>query len=560
MSNKNKDWSEDMLFVLVSWVVIGISAFLWGSAALVLFNRIQKSEEDSVFLRILIGLCALTVYAEIFSLFYKVGMIALTVVLLVDAILMILVLKPVKAQIQELKRKLLSWETLGAAVALIIVLPLSASYINNPDTLLYHAQSIRWIEEFGTVKGIGNLHSRLALDSSFFCLQALFSFRDLAGQSMHSVNGFVAWLMLTYAVCSMKFWRHRRFFASDFLRAAMLFYLNSVSYEFSSPGTDFFAQILTMYLFAEVVTVMEKGKKNPAPYAVLSILSVFAFTLKLSCAPAVLLTAVPAVMLLSQRNWKSIGAYLLAGTVVLAPFCARTFLISGYLFYPMEQIDFFQADWKMPAEVCQYERMRTKAWSEQILGIEELDAPLATWFPYWKAAQNQSTVRLLYADIVCCVATAAWGAIRLKKEKNGVPITVGFVLSVCVAYWFFFAPHIRFGRHFLLMPVFFASGCFLSQFRSKDIAAISLAGMTFLLSAPMLSLLSSARAEERHFIRCIDYELCDTEQMQIGDVTIHIPIENCEAGYDAFPAALDRETAERTEMRGCTIQDGFRPK
>lgn len=58
------------------------------------------------------------------------------------------------------------------------------------DSDLYHAQSIRWIEEYGVVPGLGNLHERFAYNSSFFALSALFSMKFLCGTSMHTMSGF----------------------------------------------------------------------------------------------------------------------------------------------------------------------------------------------------------------------------------------------------------------------------------------------------------------------------------------------------------------------------------
>ena len=60
------------------------------------------------------------------------------------------------------------------------------------DTALYHNQAIQWIEESGVVKGLGNLHNRLAYNSSFFALQALFNWASVCGQSLHGMNSFIA--------------------------------------------------------------------------------------------------------------------------------------------------------------------------------------------------------------------------------------------------------------------------------------------------------------------------------------------------------------------------------
>ena len=63
------------------------------------------------------------------------------------------------------------------------------------DSDLYHAQSIRWIEEYGIVKGLGNIHVRFAYNSSFFALSALYSMKFLCGRSLHTVNGLIALLL-----------------------------------------------------------------------------------------------------------------------------------------------------------------------------------------------------------------------------------------------------------------------------------------------------------------------------------------------------------------------------
>ena len=60
------------------------------------------------------------------------------------------------------------------------------------DTSLYHAQSIRWIEEYGVVPGLASLQLRYGYNSSAFAMTALYSFRDFVGQSLHTTAGFFA--------------------------------------------------------------------------------------------------------------------------------------------------------------------------------------------------------------------------------------------------------------------------------------------------------------------------------------------------------------------------------
>lgn len=67
------------------------------------------------------------------------------------------------------------------------------------DTTLYHIQAVHWIEEYGVMPGLGNLHNRFAYNSAFMPLQALFSLRWLIGNSLHTLNGFICCVFLVYA-------------------------------------------------------------------------------------------------------------------------------------------------------------------------------------------------------------------------------------------------------------------------------------------------------------------------------------------------------------------------
>ena len=62
------------------------------------------------------------------------------------------------------------------------------------DTGLYHAQAIRWIEEYGVVPGLANLHSRFGYNSASFALSAFFSETWLIGRLI------TAWLDFCAAV------------------------------------------------------------------------------------------------------------------------------------------------------------------------------------------------------------------------------------------------------------------------------------------------------------------------------------------------------------------------
>ncbi|QIL77220.1 hypothetical protein G7064_16215 [Hymenobacter sp. HDW8] len=59
----------------------------------------------------------------------------------------------------------------------------------NFDSGLYHFQTLKWLNEYPTVPGLGNLHGRLAFNSSWFPLLSLFRYGSPVG-AMYGLGAF----------------------------------------------------------------------------------------------------------------------------------------------------------------------------------------------------------------------------------------------------------------------------------------------------------------------------------------------------------------------------------
>ena len=146
------------------------------------------------------------------------------------------------------------------------------------DTGLYHAQAIRWIEEYGVVPGLANLHSRFGYNSASFALSAFFSETWLIGRPMHCVAGFFALLCACKCVAGlMAFWKRKKVRISDFLSIGGIFYLIAVFREMVSPASDYFAMLVLFWVIMTWVELWEQerdcpiGEKQTVPYALLSL-------------------------------------------------------------------------------------------------------------------------------------------------------------------------------------------------------------------------------------------------------------------------------------------------
>lgn len=563
-----------MLYTLFSWTIIGTSAFLWGFCILFVLDKMNHYHDKTLDLIIIVGLCGLTVYAEIFSLFYKLGGAALAGVIFLDGIWLFLAFQELKKWIKSKKTSILSARLLLTAAVGMIVLIAASGTVDLYDTYLYHAQSIRWLEEYGIVPGVGNLHSRLAYNSSFLCLQALFSFRFLLGQSLHSINGFVMWILLSYALCSMKFLRNRKIYASDFARLALIWYCADIIHTASSPGTDYFALGLIGYIVCKWVTLLEEDEKQIAPYAYLCILGVFTVSLKVSAVMIVLLVIMPAYRLFKEKKWKEIVIYLSLGILTIVPFLIRNVILSGYLLFPYPVLDIFSFDWKIPKENATYEQALIKAWARGARTDYSVwaDAPLTEWFPLWRdsylLADSSLTIEFIVNIMAIPLALIA-GTVKGLRKKNWHFFHVLGCLIMGILFWFFNAPTRRFGEIYLLLLPLYLAGILLENCKARIIAAI--VAMIFFVGIGSYSIQhlvtgSLANASRQYLVACADYDYYDCSLIgtNIGKLNVYCPDPGSNsdlAGYYFFPATPNYpNNLDEIELRGESFAEGFRPK
>lgn len=277
------------------------------------------------------------------------------------------------------------------------------------DTALYHAQSIRWIEEYGVVKGLGNLHCRLAYNSSSFALSALYSMAFLGGRSFHCAAGFLAFVLAAGCLRLADSIRERKLRTSDFARVMCVYYLVNIFDEMISPASDYFMVLIAFYLVITWLSLAERGEKEIFPYALLCVLAVFLLTVKLSAALILLLTIYPACRLVKEKQWGQTGIYLGLGFVTALPFLIRNVLLSGWLVYPFTRIDLFDVIWKIPKGVADYDAREIQVWGRGYSDVARYDIQPHEWQPDWFHGLAGSDKVFVIAALLAIMALFVWG-------------------------------------------------------------------------------------------------------------------------------------------------------
>lgn len=554
-----------MLTVLFNWLYIFFTTASLGYAfSKVLEKRLHYKIKRLNHL-VAIGLVIATVYAQIFSIFYKVGVLANLILVFVCVGSIVLYRKQLKSEIRCYGGQLLSLK--GIMVMLLILLwsYFTSRGIIHYDTDLYHAQSIRWIEEYGVVYGLGNLHVRFAYNSSVFALSALYSMKFLLGQSLHTISGFFALLLSVSALDIMESWKEKRFRLSDFARIAAIYYLTMICDEVVSPASDYVIMCTIFYLVIGWLSALEAPKEERecvVPYALLCVGGVFAVSLKLTAGLILILVIKPAYMLLREKRWKEIALYIGMGIVVIAPWLVRTVLISGYLLYPFPVLDLFDVDWKISASVAALDSAEIKTWGRAIYDASKVGMPIQEWFPNWFQTTLSGTEKLLIlADIgalLVLLVIAFWQIFRKKWQELDFLLVMAAV-AASYLFWQISAPLMRYGySHVLLLIVLTAGWVFdrittrRKQIRQGLYTVVILVGIVKLV--PLASYALSV-GNQPFYLTQKDYGQYESASYEISGESFYYPLEGDRIGYEAFPSA---PTKVDIEFRGGSIEEGFR--
>lgn len=551
-----------MLSVGLNWIYIILTTFCTGYGIAYLsekklYYRIRGM--DSI---LMAGLAAVTVYAEIFSLFYKVGAAANGILLTVCAAVLFFLRGQIIRRLGDWWRQMPVLKKILLPILFLLWAYFSSRGYMAYDSDLYHAQSIRWIEEYGVVPGLGNLHERFAYNSAAFAVNALYSMKWLLGRSLHTASGFFA-LLLCAAVLELgRTWKEKKLRLADYAMIGAVYYLVTIWDEVTAPSSDYLIMCTLFFIVIKWLLCLERdsgaAEKNAAPYALLCVAGVYALTLKLTAGLILLLVIKPAVSLIREKRWREILLYLGMGLMVCLPWMARTVIISGWLLYPFPALDLFSVDWKMPAGPIAVDAAQIKTWGRALYNVSLVDLPMRQWFPGWFASTLSGMEKLLILGDLACIPLAAgyavFSLVKKRKENLDILLVLATVISSYV-FWQYSAPILRYGYAYVLLVELLTAGVILQKLPIQRLLYVLVClygGYKLVMMGDYIrgNYLVDA------YIWQQDYGSYELVSYELGGITFYRPAMGDRAGYDCFPAA---PTRPEIELRGEGLEDGFRP-
>ena len=464
--------------------------------------------------------------------------------------------------------KVAAW--LLVIVCVVTVLENATHKPANPDTGIYHAQAIRWIETYPAVPGLGNLHTRLAFNSSWLVINALFSFVYLDVLSFHLLGSVFFVVFLGYCFEGLFRLISGSAGVSDILRI----FLIPISFwvfasEISSPGTDLPSALLIWIILLEFLRFLENGDEMyPLQAELLLGLSVFVLTIKLSSAPILLVGIYMLWWKFKQRDLKSLLVVFGIGALVLLPWLARNVVLSGYLVYPRPELDFFNVDWKIPFKIAAAEKDVIMAWARipRQEAREVLQMPLMEWAGVWFAKLSRNRKAMLglisAAPVVYLLMVAVfWKCVKPVVKKLASYAYAFLVAYAGVAFWFLTAPNFRFGYAFIISAILMLTLPVVvilhrvTGFRKKTVIWLVVLGVLAYQSLVLARSFEPETLRERLLLPK-GYVQLTTAPCEIRNLTLWCAEAYNECWYDPFPCAPNANPS--VEARGSTLRDGFR--
>lgn len=572
-----------MIVVLINWVYIMLTTYLVGNGCMRLLEYFFRKEKGSwkrpIFYDLFAGIMCTTCYAQVYSLFGGVGIYA-NVGLLVFCLIYFVVYKKkvadefagwLKTQNTEtaplVKKALICVMVFGTAAYALA----SSGAPKLIDTDWYHAQTIRWIEEYGCVKGVSNLFYSLAFNSAQHYFDALYSMKSVFGVSLHATGGYFGLLLFFHGIIRLAGFKSHKRHIADGLALAELVYTIIVTAFYADPYTDTLPNCLVFFILTEWLVLLETKEKEDFPYAFLCIFGVFATVVKTSVVMVVLLVISPAVLLIKNKSWGKIAGYILTGILTAVPFFITNVRVSGYLVYLASALDFFDVPWKIDIEIVKYSvaSMIHDARAVNATMDEALNSGLA-WVPIWFRNESASH-RILYLAVAFLLIFDIVGTIWNVVKKRTIELDMllpRVIVMIGLVYWFFTIPQVKYCWVFLLFPLVVVPMIYLEKFKEQGRIGKAAAVAASLTGAAMLLMYTGfyglrtlgyvKEALPDRLLMQADYQRHEMKPVMKDGHTFYVREEGgaIVCGYYVFPYLNEEEILDSLVV-GEELSDGF---
>ncbi len=559
-----------MLIVLLYQIFIFLFCIMAGYFFYALFQGFEASRNKSLALHFISGLLVTTLISQWLVLWLPVQLTTTLVYVVLLTALFTFFKKDSSLFFSRIKNsftgiRVSEWMLYGSFTVLVLLY--TAGPTSMDDTESYHIQMIKWINEYGTVKGIAVLHERFGFNSSWFLAVAGFvpSNNPLAVYSI--LNGSLSLLLGYYLISELiRGWKEHQqayCFSVAIILALCLACWPVIRGNAGNSNYDMITAVMLLILLLESLRQASQLVNNLSVEWMLW--PVFLFTVRIINYPLLILSLAMLIWLLGAGKKRLMGTLVFAGFLLVIPFIARNVFLSGYPFYPLLTIDPFQVDWKPDPAIVQERIDFTKYFNRVNVMYMDIEETRQLPFPHWIMYWFRYLFRYDLPWVILGLSGILFGTLRghyiRSKWGNGVFIVVLAFLIQALS-WFIISPDPRFiygtliGGSFLLLYSIFSSIKIAVRI-PLNVSAFIVGGLLLFYSAGLW-----IRKENlRNPVSPLALSTPEYKTVLVDGVPFHLPEKlnghwNTRCFGTPLPCLYIMDP--RIHLRGAQIQDGFR--
>lgn len=331
-----------MILIVISWFYILFATINLGF----LTDRILQLKNQNFAITSILGLFGTTIIASIWAIFGRINIEFHVFLLLLNIFISFRFKNKIIAIYQLVLSEFKELQNILKIVFVITSLLIIAQCSSIPfiiDNESYYIQTIKWINEYGFVKGLANLHLFLGQTSGWHVTQSVFNFSFLY-KNFNDLSGFCLLLGTFFSIQKLN-----EFFTNNnrnYLVAGLLPLFNIFLFQFiSAPSPDVPVYVFSIVLF---FYFLENFKKpTPEVFNLIVILVLFLVYIKntmltFGIIPLILLTL--HFKLLSKKLLKPI----LLAILIISLFIIKNMIVCGSPIFPSKGFNSLSTAYGIP--------------------------------------------------------------------------------------------------------------------------------------------------------------------------------------------------------------------
>ena len=326
-----------MILILFSWIIMFYFFLTMGVAA----EFVLKIKSENRILSLFLGIITQTILLTIVSFFNSIGLEIFVCNLILTTTLALFFKNNLVETLRYFKNTFASFSVLIKLILIVILLSVLLKCQQFPfilDNESYYIQTIKWLNEYGLVKGLGNLNIAYAQTSAWHILQAGFNFSFITSR-LNDINGLLLVICSFYSLSIFDSYLKEE---NQLHWMGFLMFFNVIIFQFiNAPSPD-----VPLFLLAQIVFYLfVQEQKSLTDIKIISLIFLYLVFIKITILPVGLL-----FLFLFYKEKKGLMFFVLTSLFTFTLWALKNYILSGYFLFPFDILA-IDCDWLVPSKL-----------------------------------------------------------------------------------------------------------------------------------------------------------------------------------------------------------------